>query len=81
MKSSRIGSLYVLQDSIVTGSNAIYSSLSNSDVTKLWNTRLGHMSEKEMHLLSKQGSFGKHGMGKLEFCDHCIFGKDGGYAN
>ena len=37
--------------------------------------RLGHMSEKGMHLLSKQGSLGKHGIGKLEFCEHCIFGK------
>ncbi|KAE9598653.1 putative GAG-pre-integrase domain-containing protein [Lupinus albus] len=37
--------------------------------------RLGHMSEKDMHLLSKQGHLGKHGIGKLEFCKHCVFWK------
>jgi hypothetical protein len=37
--------------------------------------RLGHMSEKGMHLLSKQGHLGKHGISKLEFCKHCVFGK------
>jgi 5'-3' exoribonuclease 2 len=46
-----------------------------NDVTKLWHMRLGHMSEKGMHLLSKQGHLGKHGIGKLEFCKHCVFGK------
>ena len=33
------------------------------------------MSEKGMHLLSKQGHLGKYGIGKLEFCEHCVFGK------
>ena len=75
MKANRIGSLYVLQGSVVTSSVAASSSLSDSDVTKLWHMRLGHMSEKGMHLLSKQGSLGKYGIGKLEFCEHCVFGK------
>jgi hypothetical protein len=59
----------------VTGSTAVSSSLSDTDVTKFWRMCLGHMSEKGMHLLSKQGSLGKHGIGKLEFCEHCTFGK------
>ncbi|KAL6521554.1 hypothetical protein OROGR_018123 [Orobanche gracilis] len=75
LKANRVGSLYVLQGSVVTGSTVVSSSMSDKDVTKLWHMRLGHMSEKGMHLLSKQGHLGKHGIGKLEFCKHCVFGK------
>jgi hypothetical protein len=49
--------------------------LFDSDGKKLSHMRLGHMSEKVMHLLGKQGSLGKLGIGKLEFCEHCNFGK------
>jgi len=75
LKANRIGSLYVLQGTNVTGSVAVSSSVAKNDVTKLWHMRLGHMSEKGMHLLSKQGYLGKHVIGKLEFCKHCAFGK------
>ena len=37
--------------------------------------RLGHISEKGMTILSKKSRLGSAGMGKLEFCDHCVFGK------
>ena len=67
MKANRIGSLYVLQGFVVIGLAAISSSLPDSDVTKLWHMRLGHMNEKGMHLLSKQGRLGKYGVNKLEF--------------
>jgi len=36
---------------------------------------LGHMSEKEMTILSKRSLLGSEGTRKLDFCDHCIFGK------
>lgn len=75
LKANRIGSLYILQGTVVTGSAAVSSSMPENDVTKLWHMRLGHMSEKGMHLLSKQGRLGKQGIGKLEFCKHCVFGK------
>ena len=75
MKANRIGSLYVLQGTVVTGSVAVSSSMAENDVTKLWHMRLGHMSEKCMHLLSKHGYLGKHVIDKLEFCKHCAFGK------
>jgi len=75
LKANRIGSLYVLQGTVVTGSVVVSSSMAENDVTKLWHMRLGHMSEKGMHLLSKQGYLGKHVIGKLEFCKHCAFGK------
>lgn len=75
LKANRIGSLYVLQGTAVTGSTAVSSSMPENDVTKLWHMRLGHMSEKGMHLLSNQGRLGKQGISKLEFCKHCVFGK------
>jgi len=75
LKANRIGNLYVLQGTVVTGPTAVSSSMLENDVTKLWHMCLGHMSEKGMHLLSKQGSLGKQGISKLEFCKHCVFGK------
>ena len=37
--------------------------------------RLGHMSEKGMTILGKKGYLGNASTGKLDFCDHCVFGK------
>ncbi|XP_019459949.1 PREDICTED: uncharacterized protein LOC109359708 [Lupinus angustifolius] len=65
--------LYTIR--MVEGSTAISSSMPGNDVTKLWHMRLGHMSEKDIHLLSKQVHLGKHDISKLEFCKHCVFGK------
>jgi hypothetical protein len=49
LKAERIHNLYYLQGSTVTGTAAI-SIASNTSNTKLWHMRLGHMSEKCMHL-------------------------------
>ena len=38
-------------------------------------THLGHMSEKGMTILSKRGLLGGEGTRKLDFYDHCVFGK------
>ncbi|GJV59270.1 transposable element [Tanacetum coccineum] len=48
---------------------------SNSDLTKLWHMRLGHMSEKGMVILSKRGLLDHHKVASLEFCKHCVIGK------
>ncbi|GJV27165.1 ubiquitin carboxyl-terminal hydrolase 12-like protein isoform X2 [Tanacetum coccineum] len=48
---------------------------SNSDLTKLWHMRLGHMSEKGMVILSKRGLLDNHKVANLEFCEHCVMGK------
>ena len=37
--------------------------------------RLGHMSEKGIMILSKQGLLGGHQTVDLGFCEHCVFGK------
>ncbi|OIT19619.1 hypothetical protein A4A49_57844, partial [Nicotiana attenuata] len=47
MKARRYGTLYTLLVSTVTGAAAVSTSdKSDSDITKLWHMRLGHMSEK-----------------------------------
>ncbi|KAG8491575.1 hypothetical protein CXB51_014846 [Gossypium anomalum] len=60
----------------VTGDAAVASSsLSDDDITKLWHMRLGHMSENGMTELSKRGLLDGQGICKLNFCEHCVFGK------
>ncbi|KAG8503825.1 hypothetical protein CXB51_001964 [Gossypium anomalum] len=62
--------------STVTGDVVVASSsLSDDDITKLWHMRLGHMSENGMAELSKRGLLDGKGICKLNFCEHCVFGK------
>ncbi|KAG8481450.1 hypothetical protein CXB51_026306 [Gossypium anomalum] len=77
MKGQRkITKLYVLQGYTVTGDAAVASSsLSDDDITKLWHMRLGHMSENGTIELSKRGLLDGQGICKLNFCEHCVFGK------
>jgi hypothetical protein len=72
LKAERINNLYYLQGSTVTGTPAVFIA-SNTSNTKLWHMHLGHMSEIGMHLLHKKGYL--NDIGKLEFCEHCVFGK------
>lgn len=37
--------------------------------------RLGHMSEIGLAELSKRGLLDGYSIGKLKFCEHCVFGK------
>ncbi|GAV82844.1 LOW QUALITY PROTEIN: gag_pre-integrs domain-containing protein, partial [Cephalotus follicularis] len=74
MKGLKVGSLYKLQGSTVIGSVTVSSSVSDSDGTKLWHMRLGRISERGMHNLSKRGLLGVTTK-KLDFCEHCIYGK------
>ncbi|KAG8493469.1 hypothetical protein CXB51_010771 [Gossypium anomalum] len=77
MKGKRkTAKLYVLQGSTVTGDAVVaFSSLSNDDITKLWHMCLGHMSENGMVELRKIGLLDGQGICKLNFCEHCVFGK------
>ena len=76
MKARKAGSLYVLHGSIVTGFVEISAMpMSDFNVTKLWHMRLGHMSEKGLTLLSKKGLLCGQSTGKMDFSEHCVFGK------
>ncbi|KAG8481466.1 hypothetical protein CXB51_026218 [Gossypium anomalum] len=62
--------------STVTGDAAVASSfLLDDDITKLWHMRLGHMSENGLVELSKRELLDGQGICKLNFCEHCVFGK------
>ncbi|KAG8478826.1 hypothetical protein CXB51_028794 [Gossypium anomalum] len=62
--------------STITGEAVVVSSsLSDDDITKLWHMHLGHMSENDMAELSKRGLLDGQGICKLNFCKHCVFGK------
>ncbi|KAG8500899.1 hypothetical protein CXB51_002904 [Gossypium anomalum] len=66
----------VRHGSTITGDAAVASSsLSDDDITKIWHMRLGHMSENGMVELSKRGLLDGQGICKLNFCEHCVFGK------
>ncbi|KAK2986619.1 hypothetical protein RJ640_004375 [Escallonia rubra] len=76
MKGLKQNSFYLLQGSTVTGAATTASSSDiDSDTTKLWHMRLEHMSERGMGVLSKQSLLGSKKSGKLDFCEHCVFGK------
>ncbi|KAK2974126.1 hypothetical protein RJ640_025475 [Escallonia rubra] len=71
-----MGNVVAYKGSTVTGAAAVSSSDIDSDTTtKLWHTCLGHMSERGMDVLSKHGLLGSKKIGKLDFCEHCVFGK------
>ncbi|KAJ4976637.1 hypothetical protein NE237_001743 [Protea cynaroides] len=76
MKGNKVNNLYVLQGSTVTGSADVSSSSdSDKDTTHLWHMRLGHMSERGMTNLSKRGLLCGDHTTSLDYCGHCVFGK------
>ncbi|GAV72885.1 gag_pre-integrs domain-containing protein [Cephalotus follicularis] len=77
MKGKKIDGLYQLQGNIVLGTAAVASSLGDkdADTTRLWHMRLGHISERGLQILSKKGLLARVKSGKLDFCEHCVYGK------
>jgi transposase InsO family protein len=76
MKGSKVGNLYHLAGETVTGEAAVSTSADSDAIsTHLWHKRLGHMSERGLEELSKRGLLGGEKTGKLDFCEHCVFGK------
>ncbi|KAK2979453.1 hypothetical protein RJ640_015082 [Escallonia rubra] len=71
-----MGNDVACKGSTITGATTTASSFDiDSDITKLWHMRLGHMSEICMDVLSKQGLLGSKKTEKLDFCEHCVFEK------
>ncbi|GJX84687.1 retrotransposon protein, putative, ty1-copia subclass [Tanacetum coccineum] len=44
-------------------------------LAQVWHKRLEHISEAGLHVLEKQGLFGKKSLGKLDFCENYVLGK------
>ena len=47
------------------------------EATKLWHMRLGHVGELFLQILSKQGLLKGMKTCRLDFCEHCVMGKQG----
>ena len=75
MKEKKINGLYTLQDSTVTSATTVSTSKSIIETTRLWHMRLGHMSERGLTILSTRGLLDGQKMRELDFCEHCVFGK------
>ncbi|RVW35322.1 Retrovirus-related Pol polyprotein from transposon TNT 1-94 [Vitis vinifera] len=81
MKGRLQHGIYTLMGSSVLGTAAVSSSMAIDSVekkdncTELWHRRLGHMSEKGLSILSKQGLISGAETGKLKFCETCVMGK------
>jgi hypothetical protein len=71
MKGEKVGTLY-----LCIGNTDSSISLSSIGVdTTLWHHRLGHMSEKGMQILRKRNLFPDLKQIDLDFCEHCVCGK------
>eukprot|EP00253_Pinus_taeda_P032927 PITA_32927 len=74
MKAKKVGNLFQLEGR--TGSDHV-SMVSEHDSCsiRLWHQRLGHMSERGSKILADHKLLPNLKYGKLDFCKHCLFGK------
>lgn len=73
MKAVKTDRLYLLKGKVITGeANAINK---DSDETKLWHSRLGHIGQKGLEVLTKKGCLQRCKTDGLEFCEDCVYGK------
>ncbi|KAH0678662.1 hypothetical protein KY284_019747 [Solanum tuberosum] len=76
LKAKLEDGLYTLARSTIIGSvNASTKQLSNNDKAKIWHMRLGHMSARELEMLSNRNLLNGEKISTLEFCEHCVLGK------
>ena len=76
MKGTRKNNLYYYNGSTVTESAAVVSEKDvDSDMIRLWHMRLGHAGEKALNSLVDQGLLKGVKTCKLDFCEHCVLGK------
>jgi hypothetical protein len=70
-KGEKVGTLY-----LCTGNTDSSISLASTGVdTALWHHRLGHINEKGMQILHKRNLLPDLKQIDLDFCEHCIYGK------
>jgi hypothetical protein len=70
-KGEKVGTLYLC----TSNTNSSISLDSTRVDTTLWNHRIGHMSEKGMQILHKRNLFPNLKQIDLDFCEHCVYGK------
>ncbi|KAL5850870.1 hypothetical protein ACOSQ4_008883 [Xanthoceras sorbifolium] len=76
LKGTRKNNLYYYDGSTIVGTAAVATlDDEESDVTRLWHMRLGHAGEKSLQILVKQGLLKDAKTCKIDFCEHCVMGK------
>ncbi|KAE8717034.1 cytochrome P450 71A9-like [Hibiscus syriacus] len=75
MKGIRKNNLYYYQGSTIIGAVAAASGGDDLDATQLRHMRLGHAGEKSLQILAKKGLLKGVKACKLNFCEHCVLGK------
>ncbi|KAH9655442.1 hypothetical protein KPL70_022326 [Citrus sinensis] len=73
MKGLRKNEVFVLDGEVVTGEVGL-SVNANTDKTRLWHLRLGHIGVRGLKELDKQGLLEGDKIGDLEFCESCVLG-------
>ena len=74
MKAENVRTLYRLKGSTQI-SEATVASEKEEAGTHLWHQQLGHMSEKGLQVLMKCKSLPGLKSLNLDFCKHCVYGK------
>ena len=69
MKGVKRNGIYSLIGSTVVGSISAVTTINN---IMLWHKRLGHVSERGLTELMKQGLLGDEKFQELEFCETCV---------
>lgn len=67
--------LYYLEGTVLRGEGCSAIVSSQIDSTKKWHSRFGHISQKGLERLVKEGYLEESDIKKLEFCESCVFGK------
>lgn len=75
MKGEYKNGLYYLLGETVTGIVSTVVSQKSSDMTRLWHLRFGHVSDRGLIELEKQGILKGKLSGHLGFCEQCVYGK------
>jgi hypothetical protein len=74
MKEKKVGNLFMLEGRTESDHGTMVSENDN-DFVRLWHQRLGHMSEQGLKVLSERKLLPSLKSLKLDFCKHCIYGK------
>ena len=74
MKGINKNGIYSLLGSTIVGTVAPVAGSSMNN-TMLWHKRLGHVNNRGLSELEKQGLLGDKKLQDLEFCETCVFGK------
>ena len=74
MNEMQKNGLYSLIGEVVMGS-AVAVFVKRLSKTELWHRRLGHISERGLIELGKQNLLCGDKVEKLDFCEHCVYGK------